>query len=223
MCGVLGWFKLKTKDSTKHISNNNDIILFNADCIDIMPHLCNDSIDLIITDPPYGCNATMKGDYNDDENYIKTQIPLWVNLCFDKLKNGSYMFLYVPSLYLENWLIETKKKFKLLNILSVENMKVGRQYKDRFRNNCQLILLLSKNKPKGFNKVEWILTSESWFKDKRNPDPKKYTSTYPSYIPNYYKATVESSFGHPDEKNVALIELSQIRKRTLLQSILRKQ
>ena len=84
-------------------------------------------------------------------------------------------------------------------------MKVGRQYKDRFRNNCQLILVLCKGKPKGFNKVDFTLTSKSWYNDKRNENPQKYTSTYPSYIPNYYKATVEKSVGHPDEKNHKLI------------------
>jgi cytosine/adenosine deaminase-related metal-dependent hydrolase len=39
----------------------------------------NEYIDLIIIDPPFGCNATLKGDYNDDEEYIKTKIPLWLS------------------------------------------------------------------------------------------------------------------------------------------------
>ena len=177
-----------------------------GDCLELMTDIPDESIDLIIIDPPYGCNATMKGNYCDDEMYIKTKIPKWIKSMYDKLKNGSYCYIYVPSLYIENWVIECKKKFKLLNILAVENMKIGRQYKDRFRNNCQLILVLSKGKPKGFNKVDWIKTSESWLKDKRNQNPKKYSATYPSYIPNYYKATVESSVGHPDEKNIGLIK-----------------
>jgi site-specific DNA-methyltransferase (adenine-specific) len=181
-------------------------IIYNKDCIEGMKELPDESVDCIITDPPYGCNATMKGNYNDDEDFIKTQLPIWFNQFKRVLKSNCYTFIYVPSLYLENWLIESKKHFKLLNILSVENMKVGRQYKDRFRNNCQLILVLSKGKPKGFNQVDWILTSDSWFKDKRNPNPKRYTSTYPSYIPNYYKATVEKNHGHNDEKNHLLIE-----------------
>ena len=180
--------------------------LIHGDCLTVLKELPENSIDSIVTDPPYGCNATMKGNYNDNEEYIKIQIPLWINEFYRVLKDGSYCIIYVPSLYIENWIIEVKKKFKFLNILAVENMKVGRQYKDRFRNNCQLILILSKNKPKGFNKVNFILTSESWLKDKRNPNPNKYSSTYPSYIPNYYKATVESTVGHPDEKNHKLIE-----------------
>lgn len=186
----------------QHIKDKNGNLLINSNNLDIFPLLDNNSIDLIMCDPPYGCNATMKGNYNDSEEFIKKYIPIWINYCYDKLKNGSYMFLYVPSLYLENWLMESKKKFKLLNILAVENMKVGRQYKDRFRNNCQLILVLSKGKPKGFNKVNWILTSESWLKDKRNKSPQKYTNTYPSYIPNYYKATVEKSLGIQMKKTI---------------------
>jgi len=181
-------------------------IIYNEDCLEGMKKLPDKSIDLIVTDPPYGCNATMKGKYIDTETVIKPKIQLWVEMFYRKLKLNSYCFIYVPSLYIENWIIQCKKEFKLLNILAVENMKVGRQYKDRFRNNCQLILVLSKGKPKGFNKVNWIKTSSSWLKDKRNPSPKEYSSTYPSYIPNYYKATVEKSVGHNDEKNIKLIK-----------------
>lgn len=180
--------------------------LLNGDCLELMKGIKDKSIDMIITDPPYGCNATMKGNYNDDERHIKSQIPLWIKEFYRLLKKGSYCYIYVPSLYINNWITEVKKDFKLLNILAVENMKVGRQYKDRFRNNCQLILVLSKDKPRGFNKINFILTSKSWLNDKRNPEPRKYSSTYPSYIPNYYKATVEMSLGHPDEKNHKLIE-----------------
>ena len=180
--------------------------LLKGDCIELMKELEDNSIDLILTDAPWGCNATMKGNYKDDEEYIKTQIPLWTNNFFRVLKDNSYCLIYVPSLYIENWITEFKKKFRLLNILAVENMKVGRQYKDRFRNNCQLILVLSKGKPKGFNQIDFIMTSRSWLKDKRNTEPKEFSSTYPSYIPNYYKATVEKSVGHPDEKNCELIK-----------------
>lgn len=180
--------------------------IYNYDFNFASTYILDNSIDLILTDHPYGCNATMKGEYNDDEEFIKTQIPIWIENFYRILKDNSYCFIYVPSLYIENWIIESKKKFKLLNILSVENMKVGINYEDRFRNNCQLILVLTKGKPKGFNKVDWIKTSKSWFNDKRNKEPSLYNYSYPSYIPNYYKATVEENNGHPDEKNVEFIE-----------------
>jgi len=180
-------------------------ILYKGDCLEIMKTFNENSIDLILTDPPYGCNATMKGNYCDSEDYIKQFIPKWQVEFQRILKNNHYIYIYIPSLYIGNWVIPFKENFKFLNILSVENMKVGRQYKDRFRNNCQLILFGSKGKPQGFNQVDWIKTSESWLKDKRNPSPKPYTSTYPSYIPNYYKATVEKSVGHSDEKNTKLL------------------
>jgi len=184
----------------------NDIILYKGDSTNILQQFPDNSVDLILTDPPFGCNASMKGDYCDKEEYIKQLIPVWMKEFNRILKPNNYIFIYVPTLYIENWIIPFKVNFNFLNILAVENMKVGRQYKDRFRHNCQLILVGSKGKPKGFNNVDWIKTSESWLKDKRNPNPKPYTSTYPSYIPNYYKATVEKSVGHPDEKNWKLIE-----------------
>jgi len=204
----MNWEELKKYliDSKYHYFHTDNGVLLCGDCLEIMKMFPENSIDLILTDPPFGCNATMKGDYNDNEEHIKQLIPLWLDVFYKVLKANSYVFIYVPTLYIENWIIPFKNKFKFLNILAVENMKVGRQYKDRFRYNLQLILVGSKGKPKGFNKISWIKTSESWLKDKRNPNPRPYTSTYPSYIPNYYKATVERSVGHPDEKNWKLIE-----------------
>lgn len=176
-----------------------------SDCLAHSDNIHSESVDLIITDPPWGCNAWDKGNYTDDEEYIKEKIPLWIAEFSRVLKPSCHIYIYVPTKYIENWLIPFKQHFKLNNILTAENMKVGKYYPNKFRNNQQMILYGSKGVAKNFNKSDFILTSDSWFKDKRNLNPERYTYKYPAYIPSYIKATVEESVGHPDEKNEILI------------------
>src|ERR1035437_8901484 len=176
----------------------------------------NESIDLIITDSPWGADAWDKGNYNDDEDFIKEKIPLWLNEYHRVLKENCHIYLFVPTKFICNWLIPFKELFKFNNILSVENMKNGKQYPNKFRNNQQMILYGSKGKAKNFNKSDFIKTSDVWFKDKRNPNPKEFNYSYPAFLPSYIKATVEHSYEfttedgrsikHSDEKNVKLIK-----------------
>ena len=184
--------------------------VYNKKMEEILP-LYKNKVDLIITDPPYGVNATQKGDYIDDEHIILPQLDKWFNFMFQSLKDSRHIYVFVPNKNLEYWLISFKKYFTLNNILTAENMKTGRRYKNKFRNNNQLILFGSKGKAKPFNQYDWIKTSESWFKDKRNPNPQEFVYSYPSYIPNYIKATIERQYkfngtGHNDEKNTKLLK-----------------
>ena len=176
------------------------------DALELLGQMPDQSVDLIITDPPFGCNATLKGDYNDDEEYIKSKIPLWLSELKRVLKENCHIYIYVPTKYVDNWLPEFRKMFKFNNIIVCNNMKKGVKHPNMFRNNYQMILYGSKGRARDFNIVDWILTSDAWFYDKRNKKPSRYIYEYPAYIPPYFKATVEESVGHPDEKNTELIK-----------------
>jgi DNA modification methylase len=193
-------------------------VIYNIDCLEGMNELSDHCIDLIITDPPFGCDAQYKGDYNDDPEFVYSQIHGWFSEFKRITKRNHYIFVFVPTLTIENWIIPAKEHFKLLNILSVCIMKNGLMFSDRFTNNVQNVLVLSNgDKPKGFNKVDWIKTSQSWLNDKRNPNPQEYRYNYPSYIPSYIKSSVAhrnkyNDIQHQDEKNLyfisKLIEIS---------------
>jgi len=180
--------------------------IYCMDALELLKQIPDQSVDLIITDPPFGCNATLKGNYNDDEDYIKEKIPLWLSELSRVLKENCHIYLYVPTKYVDNWLPEFRKVFKFNNILVCNNMKKGVKYPNMFRNNYQMILYGSKGRARDFNIVDWILTSDAWFYDKRNKKPSRYIYEYPSFIPPYFKATVEESVGHRDEKNTELIK-----------------
>ena len=61
-----------------------DITIYNADCLEIMQTLPNESIDAIITDPPYGINYLSpwtdnhKKIANDGLEEFKYVLPIWL-------------------------------------------------------------------------------------------------------------------------------------------------
>jgi len=181
--------------------------IYRGNFLEVAKNFPNECIDLIITDPPFGCNAWRKGEYDDDESFIKGLIPKWLGEMHRLLKPSRHVYVFVPTKYVENWIIPFKKLFNFNNILVCQNMKTAQSYENKFRNNYQMILYGSKGKPRNFNVVNWILTSDSWYNDSRNKNPQRYVYNYPSFIPPYIKATVEERSGsHPDEKNPYLIE-----------------
>jgi site-specific DNA-methyltransferase (adenine-specific) len=93
----------------------------NADCFNIFPQIPNDSIDLIVVDPPYGINYKEWDKFDNFTNFTE----VWVRECFRVLKPAgtlwSFMgygsiFSFVPILerygnvHLENWVVWARQK-----------------------------------------------------------------------------------------------------------------
>jgi len=93
----------------------------NANCFDILPKIPDESVDLVVTDPPYGINYD-KWDKLDD---FISFTDIWIKECFRILKSTGTMwsfmnygniFNFVPILrkygnvHLENWVIWARQK-----------------------------------------------------------------------------------------------------------------
>lgn len=170
----------------------------------------NDFVDLIITDPPWGVNAWQKGNYIDKKEFVYPLIEKWISEMYRVLKQHRHIFLFIPTKAVDIWTKTFKSVFGescFHGILVCQNMKKGKSYTNKFRLNYQMIIHGSKGIPIDFNEIDWIKKSESWLNDKRNTDFNEYTYSYPAYIPDYVKATIEERTGsHPDEKNFEFIE-----------------
>ena len=77
----------------------NDI--FNEDCIKGMNRIENESIDLIITDPPYGVLPKGKGvdKFKWDNIDLIPFTKEWFNIAYQKLSNDSFMFIFWSQKY----------------------------------------------------------------------------------------------------------------------------
>ena len=185
--------------------------IYNGECVNVMQKYIEDnSIDLIITDPPYGVG--FKTDlYDDSLETVINEMPIWYKEWYRILKEDSYLYLFVGVKTLHIWIqkgIDAGFTFK--NVLATRSFNNGSVTpKNNFGFQFQPVLVFSKGKGKDFNDVDFIPTSEEWYNDKRNEDPKPFTYAYPNWIKTEWCfATAKRSTDnlHPNEKNVDLIK-----------------
>lgn len=183
----------------------------NGDCTELMKTLNEESVDLIVSDPPYGVGYKNKI-YDDSADTIEAKIPGWYKEWYRVLKKGSYLYLFVGVKNLDIWITEGKKAgFEFKNIIAARNFNNGHAApKNNFGSQFQPILVFSKGKKsRKLNEVDFIPTSAGWFKDKRNKNPRPFTYSYPNWIKTEWGYATAKRAGksiHPNEKNIDLIK-----------------
>lgn len=187
-----------------------NIQLFNDNCLEVMKTLGNESVDLIITDPPYGVNFKNKY-YDDSEDYVLRNMYKWYQEWFRLLKPDGYLVLFVGVKNFDHWLVNAKiTGWNFKNIIATRSFNNGaKRAPNNFGFQFQPVLLFSKGKGHNFNNVDFIPTSKEWFNDKRNKNPNPYTYEYPNWIKTewaYGTAKNSTKNNHPNEKNIELIE-----------------
>lgn len=94
--------------------NDNSITLFNNDCLQVLEVIPNNSIDLILTDPPYrviahggGNNPNVKycgGILNHNNKdvrqgklfqYNDIKFSQWLPILYDKLKENTHCYIFI--------------------------------------------------------------------------------------------------------------------------------
>ena len=182
-------------------------MVYNMDCLEGMKKLSDNSIDLIITDPPYGVEFS-KG-FNDSKETVSNNIDLWLKEMYRVLKPTCHCYIYIPTKEAAMWMTNIEKHFDIYNILSTRTYTKNIYLKNNFQFNSQLIVYCGKGVAKRFNAVDFIHTSQSWLKDKRNKNPKEFIYLYPAFITECYSSEwcgKNTGYRHPCAKNVELIE-----------------
>lgn len=192
--------------------------IYNSDSLLEMKKIVSDSINLILTDPPYGIDyqsnwgrdgEKLKKIKNDDN--LEEWFQDFSNESYRILKDNSafYCFTrYDVYPYMYNCLI--KSGFKIKNLMVVQKGQKGGNgdLQAQYSNDCELIIYASKGRAK-FNKTQLAKT-----------DGRKGSAEYRTRLPNvwfdtdynkYPKSTVNVSnqkeiLTHPTEKNVELLK-----------------
>jgi len=96
----------------------------NADCFSIFPQIANESIDLVIVDPPYGIGYSSWDHFENQKEFLEFS-ERWISECFRILKPAGTMWSFmgfeniiefVPILrkygnvHLENWVVWVRAK-----------------------------------------------------------------------------------------------------------------
>lgn len=139
-----------------------NVKLYNDDCLKVLKEIKDNSIDLIVTDPPYpvisGGKPKEKGQpggmlsKNDgkifEHNDIKPED--WFPELYRILKDGSHCYVMTNTINLEKYLTLARTSgFQLHNLLIWEknNVTPNRWY----MKNCEYVLFLRKGKAKAIN------------------------------------------------------------------------
>ena len=135
------------------------IKLINDDCLEVMKQIPNESVDLVVADPPYRMTKRGKScrpNYmpnNMGDNVFDGSVPSseqWMRECYRVLKNGTHFYTFCNTNDLVQYLIDADKVgFKLHNVITmIKDTKMPNRWYLKY---CELILFFRKGKAKPIN------------------------------------------------------------------------
>lgn len=146
-----------------------DIIIYNNGCLEVLKEIPDESVDLIITDPPYNIGdsnkltkvgntiTTNKEAWGEWDNYDITD---YDNLIFDVisesyrlLKNGGSLYMFTNRRDIGYFIRHAiQKGFMYANLLAIVKQNPLPHFrKNNWRSAFELCMYLTKGKPKTFN------------------------------------------------------------------------
>lgn len=140
----------------------SEVKLYKGDCVEVMKSLPSNSVDLIITDPPYkltsrGGSGTMSGYWAEDKTMKglvfdnnDTDIEDYIDGFYRILKDGTHCYIMCNQLNLPHFLeVISKSEFKYIKCLIWDkcNKICGRDYMNCF----EYIIMLRKGRERTIN------------------------------------------------------------------------
>ncbi len=130
-------------------------VVFNADCLKILPNIEDTSVDMIFADPPFNLDKQYGAKVNDNlsEKAYLMWCKSWLRECVRVLKQGGSLFVYnLPkwNVLLGSFLTEEGMLFR--HWIAV-NIKLSLPIPGRLYPSHYSLLYYSKGKPKTFRKI----------------------------------------------------------------------
>lgn len=173
-----------TPDQRLDATYNGQISLQNINCFDLFKSIPDDSIDLIITDPPYGVNLKGIGEFGDTWNThwddTKKSLDLMLPELFKEfkriLKNGSHFYIFMPFITCDSFM-DTAEQYLSIQKLPLIWNKVNRASClnpfSLYAANYEMVLYGWKDVAKKFSKPgDCVLTFPSINSQKIHPTQK---------------------------------------------------
>jgi DNA modification methylase len=176
--------------------------IYNMDCLEGMKYIPDNSIDLIVTDPPYMISQKNKKinrknidiqldfgewDHFENEQEYEEFTRKWMTLAYNKLKDGGWFMIFFDN-----------KKICLMEKIAKE---LGMMFKTIF-------VWIKTNPTPHFRKMNFVSATEFiWMGAKGNMRMKNYQKQTEMY--NYMLYPNKSTYGetkHPTEKPVELLK-----------------
>jgi len=110
---------MKTQSNMTVKDKENQVIC--GDCLEVLKTLPNESVDCIITDPPYGTNTNQRDTFMVGE--FSNIMPLVLPELFRVLKKDGAFYCFTSWSRMSDWLIRYQQYFKLQNIIVWDKKK----------------------------------------------------------------------------------------------------
>lgn len=182
---------------------DENLWLMQGDCLERMKEIPDGSVDMVLTDPPYGTTACKW------DSIIPLE-PMWEQLKrVIKPKGAIVMFSKEP--FTAILVSSNLKDFKQRLIWEKDNHDNPMQAKNRFLNITEDISVFYRKlptyNPQGIEKVDKITKQGGVgvLSDARDSRPKSYKQKYTNYPKNILKFARDRGL-HPTQKPVALME-----------------
>jgi len=176
--------------------------LINDDCLKVLPTLADKSVDLILTDPPYGTTACKW------DSIIPFE-PMWKELK-RVIKDNSSIALFGSEPFSSNLRMSNIKNYKydwVWNKKAFSNQMMAKKQPLRIVEN--IIIFNSKiYKPQNLKKINKITKQGSKITDNIGGGirEKQYLQEYTNYPRNILEFSKDRPSEHPTQKPVALLE-----------------
>ncbi|MHA1302513.1 MAG: DNA-methyltransferase [Candidatus Heimdallarchaeaceae archaeon] len=195
--------------------NNLLNVIHNINCFELFPKIPDKSVDLVLTDPPYGINYKSWDKFIDFNEFMIA----WLSECFRVLKPTGTMwsfmgyqniFDFVPLLqqygdvHLENWVVWARQK--------------GRGSSKHLKSVREDIFHITKSDKFTWNNVKilrdaiWAYKNidgspRGWFVNEKG-ERKRWTGLGNVWVFSspFWKSKNEDAYLHPAQKPVAMIE-----------------
>ena len=151
--------------------------LLQGDCLDLIRNIPDESIDLVVTDPPYtmtkrgkSCRPNWMPSNMGENVFVYISIPnpdIWFAECFRVLKNQTHFYTFCNTNDIQKYLNAAEKAgFKLHNIITmIKDTGMPNRW---YLKNCELILFFRKGKAKPINDMtsrDWVMVTMPKQKD----------------------------------------------------------
>ena len=136
---------------------NKILKLIQGDCLEVMKDIPDNSIDLIVTDPPYLINYKTKYRKNKEHKFCSTikndnnymLIKKYIKECYRIMKNNTAMYIFCSFDKVDFFKQELELYFKVKNmIVWVKNNHTAGDLEAQFGKKYELILLVNKGRAK---------------------------------------------------------------------------
>ncbi len=162
-----------------HIEINKNYIMNN---FDYMSNLDDGSVDMVITDYPYGTNFESNTLYDDSPATVFKNLYPQTTDMYRSLKEGGRFYAFVPDKNIHLYYNVIHEIFGNYRTLTAPTKSSNKIPKGFYRYDSQHIIVATKNGSDRMNLIDIQPISEAWDRDKRNLQKNKFSYQYSSIM-----------------------------------------